>query len=477
MTLWAVQHTEPTRFFRNPLLFSPQRCLVFVVLFFSGMNAQVFAEGFRLPEQSASALGQANAFAAQADDPSALHYNPAGMTQLRRAQYSVGTNFVGGHISFISPTGSRVTGDLNGTIAIPPPSNFYLTANLTDFDINTFGPLTLGLGVTSPFGTLTSYPRNASFATAGFFAALPLIDIKPTAALKVNDYLSIGGGLDIYTFASFLGEGQAELQSLSGAELVPLGISEGSLIEVNGTDTTIGFNLGFLLTPLRNAEGKPRLNFAFLYRSQPTLSLEGEFLVNGARFADASTELGLPQIFTGAIAFWPVRNTQHEWKLEIDLDYADWSSFKNLDIQLSNGITLPQPRNWKGVLVVNVGTEYKWLSLANLPDWEIAFRGGYVRSETPIPEQTFEPTVPGSDYNGISIGLGFFCRGGGVFFGVVGCKSKSEGWFAMRGIGLDLAYQALLYQSRTISNNMNPVVNGTWDTTFHIGALNLRINF
>jgi long-subunit fatty acid transport protein len=40
------------------------------------------ASGFRLPESSASAMGMASAFVGQADDASAVWYNPAGITQL-----------------------------------------------------------------------------------------------------------------------------------------------------------------------------------------------------------------------------------------------------------------------------------------------------------------------------------------------------------------------------------------------------------
>ena len=49
-------------------------------------------------------------------------------------------------------------------------------------------------------------------------AALPLLDIKPTIAYKVHDRLSVGLGLDIYTFSSLIGEGQFE-QRLIGAPL------------------------------------------------------------------------------------------------------------------------------------------------------------------------------------------------------------------------------------------------------------------
>jgi long-chain fatty acid transport protein len=51
-----------------------------------------------------------------------------------------------------------------------------------------------------------------------------------------------------------------------------------------------------------------------------------------------------------------------------------------------------------------------------------------------------------------------------------------------KALGLDLAYQALLYETRTVGGNMNPVaipgsVNGTYQTTFHVGSINLRVNF
>jgi long-chain fatty acid transport protein len=298
------------------------------------------------------------------------------------------------------------------------------------------------------------------------------MDIKPTLAYKVNKYLSVGGGLDIYTFADFLGEGQAELHTRSGPEFVPLGIPQNTPLEANGTDTALGFNASFLWTPFRNADKKPLVNVAFVYRSEADLDLDGDFLVNGKKFADASTTIELPDIYSGAIAVWPIRNSEREWKVEVDLDYADWSRFKNLDLELSNGITLPQPRNYDDSFVVMVGTEHKWLDMKSLPNWEIALRGGYVYSETPIPSNTFEPAVPDADYNAISIGLGMLCEEKGKFFGLIPCDG-----IGARAIGLDLAYQVLLYQTRGISDNINPAVNGEWDTTLHVGAINLRMNF
>ena len=44
-----------------------------------GATGSAQAAGFKVNEQGAKAMAMANAFTAQADDPSALYYNPAGL--------------------------------------------------------------------------------------------------------------------------------------------------------------------------------------------------------------------------------------------------------------------------------------------------------------------------------------------------------------------------------------------------------------
>jgi len=433
-------------------------------------------DGFRLLDQGAAATAQGAAFTAQADDPSAIHYNPAGMTQLPGLQVYFGTTFLSLSTSFTSTDGATARGGTAG-VANPPPSNFYITSSLKDLGLTALGDLTVGVGVTTPFGLQMSYPSNSPLATVTTYATIPLFDIKPTAAYRLTPYLSIGAGLDIYTFSSLFGDGQAERKRLAGPEWAPLGIPPGAVMEINGGDTAVGFNLSALVTPIRNADGKPRLNLGIVYRSPVTLNLKGDFLINGARAAGAEAELNLPWVLTGAVAWWPLRDEQREWKLEVDVDYVDWSSLKNLDVKLSNGLTLPFPENWWSTYVVMVGTEYKWLAPPGLPGWEIAARGGYIYSATPVPAKTFEPAVPDSNYNAFSLGLGFLCRAPGRFLGVLPCGSEKERWWAPKGLGLDLAYQVILYDSRQITTNNDPRVNGQGNTTGHLGSINLCVNF
>ena len=50
--------------------------------------------GLHNPTFGALGLAQGNAFVARADDASAIAFNPAGLTQLKRPQVSMGANFV-----------------------------------------------------------------------------------------------------------------------------------------------------------------------------------------------------------------------------------------------------------------------------------------------------------------------------------------------------------------------------------------------
>ena len=441
-----------------------------VGVFFSFCSASlVYGEAFRNLHQGTAATGQGDAFAAQADDPSALHYNPAGMSQLKGVQFYANTLLVGGYYDFTSPSGESFRGNLDGTIVVPPPSTFYLTANFDNLDNEAFQDLTLGIGLNSPFGLLIRWPDDVPFSEVDVFGTLPLIDIKPTMSFRLNEYLAIGGGLDIYTFASFLGEGQVEAQALGQGTTFP----PGALVEVNGKDTAVGWNIGALLN-LWHIEDQPRLNLAFVYRSQTTLNLTGEFMISGNKLFDTVFDLNLPQVFTWGIAGWPFRDKKREWKVEVDLDYADWSSFKNLDIREANtgAIISPQPRDWRGSYVIKLGTEYKWLQLSSLPDWVVAARAGYIRSETPVPDFTFEPLVPDSDFNGFSVGLGLLCKDQGLFLGLWKCRNS-----VTKAIGLDFTYVNQLYESRTITNNRQPVVDGIYQTTLHAGGIGLRMNF
>jgi long-chain fatty acid transport protein len=388
------------------------------------------------------------------------------MTQLQGLQFMAGALFVGGTTNFTSPTGATATGDRNGSAAWPPPAYTYITANLKDLGLTALGDLSAGIGLTVPFGSLTRWPDNGPFRSAATFSALPLLDIKPTLAYKVTENISLGLGADIYTFTGLVGEGHVEKQSIPVA---------GVKTELYGKDTAAGFNASLLYTALRNTDGKPVANVGIVYRSQATLHLSGALLANGTKVSDANATLVLPQVITGAVALWPVRTHEREWKLEMDVDYVGWKSVRNLDVTLGNGTTIAQPQNWHSTYAVMIGTEYKWLKLESLPDWEVALRAGYTNQQNQMPDLTFDPGIPSADLNVVGGGLGFLCKEQGLLLGLMRCGDLGVGSLKPKAIGVDLSFQAALYEDRTVTGNRNPTVNGTYKTTLYNGGLSIRV--
>ena len=82
-----------------------------------------YALGFLIPNQDAFAIGRGNAFAATADNPSAIYYNPAGITQIPNNDLQIGDlNYLGLNVEYHSPIGAEANTKFE---VIPIPQLFY----------------------------------------------------------------------------------------------------------------------------------------------------------------------------------------------------------------------------------------------------------------------------------------------------------------------------------------------------------------
>ena len=66
----------------------------FLILLLVASAGHVHSAGFAILYQGAGPMGQGNAFVAQADDPSALFFNPAGISQLEGSQAYLGSTII-----------------------------------------------------------------------------------------------------------------------------------------------------------------------------------------------------------------------------------------------------------------------------------------------------------------------------------------------------------------------------------------------
>ena len=143
------------------------------------------ALGLRIPNQDPEAIARGNAFAATADDPAAIYYNPAGITQLDGENVDVGVHALSVNSTYVTPGGATYHSDYN---VLPVPELFY-TYSLTNL------PLSFGLGVFSPYGTALQWPDDVPFHTsAAYNGQLTYITINPVVAWKITDQLSVAVG-------------------------------------------------------------------------------------------------------------------------------------------------------------------------------------------------------------------------------------------------------------------------------------------
>src|SRR5438045_7015452 len=110
---------------------------------FSLSSDSVYGLGFRIPNQDPEATARGNAFVATADNPSALYYNPAGITQLEGQNVQFGLHALSVNSHFTAAAGG-IKADTE--FEIQPVPELYYVYSPKNY------PLAFGLGAYVPFG-------------------------------------------------------------------------------------------------------------------------------------------------------------------------------------------------------------------------------------------------------------------------------------------------------------------------------------
>jgi len=105
--------------------------------------AQAGATGFRLPDQDGFATARGEAFAATADNPSAIYYNPAGITQLAGHQVRAGVYVLNIQTTYRSPFTHEEFDNEKDLHTVP---HFFYTYGPEK------SPICFALGLYAPFG-------------------------------------------------------------------------------------------------------------------------------------------------------------------------------------------------------------------------------------------------------------------------------------------------------------------------------------
>lgn len=338
----------------------------------------VLGSGFALFTQGASALGQGNAVVAHTSDASAVFYNPALINGLPGTQVVVGT-------VLMSPTRTYTSAQTGATSDTDKqlfyPSTFYVTHAIND----TFSA---GLGVFSPFGLGTKWGETWDGRYLSTNSELHTFNINPVVSCKVLPMLTLAAGVDVILLDATL----EKKRSLAAVGLPDAGQ------KFEGDGNGVGYNVGLLL------ELPEGVSFGASYRSEVKVKVEGDAsftlpagsppsVVALLQNSSGKADLTLPQQVQAGIAYKGLAPLT----LEAGMRWEGWSSFDQLKIDLANGRSDVTPRNWKDVFSFNVGARYQ-LNPA------VALMAGYLHGDTPVPDATFDPSIPDSVTDVYSLG-------------------------------------------------------------------------
>jgi long-chain fatty acid transport protein len=354
------------------------------------------AAGFAIFEQGARGMGFAGAFTAQANDPSAIFHNAAGIAFLKGKQLYLGGTLIRPSSTFTGADpfpGSAVTEKGNTGLLVPPAA--YYTQAFTE-------RLVFGIGLHTPFGLTTSWANPDTFS--GRFisqrADLKGFSINPTIAYKLADRLAVGGGLDV------------RLSSVSLQRRVPVinpftqRVTDAATIDLDSdTDVAFGFNVGLL------AKVSDSLSAGAHYRHKVKASYKGAAIFTQVPTGNAQLDTRLtallPQgsqpVTTGidfpAFVSTGVAWTAGDWTFEVDANWYQWSSFRRVTIQFTDRPDLSENivEDYKDTWQYRMGLERR------LSD-RFAVRGGYFFDQSPAPEASISPLLPDADRNGFALG-------------------------------------------------------------------------
>jgi long-chain fatty acid transport protein len=377
-----------------------------------------FASGFALMEQNASGLGNSySGQAAAAENASTIFFNPAGMTLLPGTQAS-------GNLTAIKPS-AKLTPTIPPS-ALPLGGTFnnggdgggswkYIPTAYLSYQLSS--SLWLGVGITAPFGLETNYDNNFGGRFQSQKIKLTTYDINPSVAWKVNDWMSVGGGLS-YQHA------KVELNS-------SVNVGAEALQNLQASDNQWGFNLGAMFNLA------PNTRLGLTYRSTMSYNLRGNTVVTlgGATISapQVSINVRMPDSYSAALS----HKFNDQWQLLGDFTVTNWSTIK--DVGIVNVQTLAQVGNvlnlqFKDTYRVGVGANYKW-------DSNLMVKFGLAYDQSPVTDAVRTVALPDSNRTWLSVGGKYrVTQAGTVDFGYAHIFVKNGSINQLGGVGAPPAF-------------------------------------
>lgn len=405
----------------------------------------IHGEGFRNPPPGTFSLARAGGRIAQIDNAEAAYHNPANVVDLKSPEIEVSPTFV--YLKVKEGDGNTQTKDPFKYL----PNAFFTTPLIEN-------KLSAGLAITAPFGLSNEWDRNkgrfvdANPATswrynAPYFTELMTINANPSISWRISDRVSVGAGLDLFWSQLTLKQLYPSLSmTIPG---VGTFTSPESSFKAQGDGVGLGANAGVTF----NLTEKQRV--AVTYRSPFSINYDGnlrfdEAPLGATRESDFNSKVRYPTIISVGYGI----DLTDTIRIESDVEWVEFSRFHDLvvDAGANNG-NFPEAsrniqENWDDTFTAGIAGDWKFAE-----NW--VARAGYQFYESPVPDETFSPTIPDANQHAFTVGLGY-----------------STGHHRA-----ELSYGYIKYDNRNITSDVVPNFNGDYRMDVHLFAVSYAYAF
>ncbi len=277
--------------------------------------------------------------AARAGDAGTVFTNPAGMTRFKKPTIQAGITPFYLNAPFNPDENTTVDGSDGDTNLFFAGANFAYIHPLTDKAM-------LGVSMGNHFGLLLDWGDNWVGRYVSTEIALLAPQLQPTAAYKVNDWLSIGAGAGLTL--GYLKD-KAEVRNLNPAR------GDGSW-EISDTDFAVQGNFGIMIEPSE----RTRIGIRYLtetdldFEDEPDFSNVGPLLGTGR---EIDLGMKMPQSIMAGV----YHRFNDQWAMLGSVGWEDWSRFGLANVDVSG--TEPEARldlGFDDTWHFGVGAEYQY---------------------------------------------------------------------------------------------------------------------
>ena len=360
------------------------------ILFFTA--TLLFANGYKIPEQSIAGIALSSANIANANSADAAYYNPANIPFLKNKNYfELDVTFI--HLNKIKFKNS------NGEIYYSRKEDFVLPQlHFASKNINGFR---FGFSITYPDGLSKRWDDVVPEAGAKEFT-LKTIEFNPSIAKKLNNNFAIAFGLRFVKsegIANVLG-----LKQNSDKSVTPLYSQY-----LNGTSFDRGWNAA-----ISYQNNTKDIKIALTYKSPINLSLSG----NGSGYYSKYLITQQPSDINKYIYFntpgkvtipipaqidIALSKTFNKTIIEAVFERTYWSKYKTLDFDFKDPYVnaifgKPKPKYWRDENTYRIGLTHKCTQ-------KLTAMIGYAYDKTPVPDKTIDFSLPDNDKHIFSGGI------------------------------------------------------------------------